>query len=348
MPVAFRRASAIERRSPAPLSVGPRNHLPMHAPSRLPRHTAGFTLVELIVVLVIIAAVSGLVIPAVAALGRSTDMAASAKTQQDLASNLQQFFVLQKRFPQGMDSLLVDTSTLGSSTNPNSTPAAPGTADGTPDGLYAPKYDASGQQISGMTTSNPALVNSLVLGTLSSNQRASFGRGGFEYVFDHEVYDWTTASPTGIANANNSGTLRRALPTSGTLTAAVVNQTPGAGVTTGLAITSGKYLLLRGLVPAELVPGAAAGTWDWVPETGTQIVALGIGQGCRLVPTTMMSAPVYPGDEGNYYGRYVAFFKVYESGERPTLLGVSDAYGRTSDYTIQQFNQSLPNGARQG
>ena len=70
----------------------------------------GFTLVELIVVLVIIAAVSGFVIPSVAALGRSTDMAASAKTQQDLANNLQQFFVLQKRFPQGMDSLLVDAT----------------------------------------------------------------------------------------------------------------------------------------------------------------------------------------------------------------------------------------------
>ncbi|MBL8747914.1 MAG: type II secretion system protein [Planctomycetes bacterium] len=319
----------MRRESPSPSSSSP-----------------GFTLVELIVVLVIIAAVSGLVIPSVAALGRSTDMAASAKTQQDLANNLQQFFVLQKRFPQGCDSLLVDTSTLGNSTNPNSTPATPGTSDGTPDGLYAPKYDATGQQISGMTTSNPALVNSLTVGTLSSNQRASFGRGGFEYVYDHEVYDWTTNA--GIQNSNNSGTLRRALPGGGTLTAAVVNQTAGAGITTGLATTSGKYLLLRGIAPAELVPGTTAGTWDWVPETGTQIVAVGIGQGCRLVPTTMLSAPVYPGDEGTYYGRYVAFFKVYESGERPTLLGVSDCYGRTSDYTILQFNQSLPNGGRQG
>jgi len=315
-------------------------------PSPRPPSSRGFTLVELIVVLVIIAAVSGLVIPAVAALGRSTDMAASAKTQQDLANNLQQFFVLQKRFPQGCDSLLVDTSTLGNSTNPNSTPAAPGTADGTPDGLYAPKYDAAGLQVSGMTTSNPALVNSLTVGTLTSNQRASFGRGGFEYVYDHEVYDWTTN--TGVANSNNSGALRRNLPTSGTLVAAVVNQTAGAGITTGLGVNSGKYLLLRGLVPSELVPGATANTWDWIPETGTQIVAVGIGQSCRLVPTTMLSAPVYPGDEGGYYGRYVAFFKVYESGERPTLLGVSDCYGRTSDYTIQQFNQSLPNGARQG
>ena len=94
----------------------------MHASPRA-RSSQGFTLVELNVVLVIIAAVSGLVIPSVAALGRSTDMAASAKTQQELASNLQQFFVLQKRFPQGCDSLLVDTSTLGNSTNPNSTPA---------------------------------------------------------------------------------------------------------------------------------------------------------------------------------------------------------------------------------
>lgn len=306
----------------------------------------GFTLVELIVVLVIIAAVSGLVIPSVAALGRSTDMAASAKTQQDLANNLQQFFVLQKRFPQGMDSLLVDTSTLGNSTNPGSTPAAPGTSDGTPDGLYAPKYDLSGNQVSGMTTSNPALVNSLIMGTLTSPQRQSLGRGGFEFVHDQEVYDWTTG--LGVQNANNSGSLRRNLATSGTQLAAVVNQTAGPGITTGLTLASGKYLLLRGLVPAELVPGATAGTWDWVPEADTQIVAMGVGQGCRLVPTTMMSAPVYPGDEGTYYGRYVAFFKVFGTGERPVLLGVSDAYGRTSDYTILQFNQSLPNGGRQG
>ena len=39
---------------------------------------------------------------------------------------------------------------------------------------------------------------------------------------------------------------------------------------------------------------------------------------------------------------------VYASGERATLVGVSDAYGRTPDYTEQQFNESLPDGARQG
>ena len=307
-----------------------------------PASPRGFTLVELIVVLVIIAAVSGLVIPAVAALGRSTDMAASAKTQQDLANNLQQFFVLQKRFPQGCDSLLVDTGTLGDSALPTSAPAAPGTADGIPDDVYRPKY-VNGQQISGMTVSNPGLVNNLLLGTLTQGQRRSFARAGFDWVHDHEVYDWNTG--TGIVNSNDSGTLRRNLPASGTMPACVLNQTPAT--LTGIAATSGRYLLLRGLVPGELVP-AGAGIWNWTPEPATQIVAVGIGPNCRIVPTTMLNTPSYPGADGTYYGRYVAFFKVYDNGERATLLGVSDSYGRTSDYTIQQFNESLPNGARQG
>jgi prepilin-type N-terminal cleavage/methylation domain-containing protein len=299
----------------------------------------GFTLVELVVVLLIIAAVAGLVIPSVAAIGRTTDMAASAKTQQDLANNLQEFFVLQKRFPQGLDSLLVDATTSGSTT----TPDTPGSNNGTPDGIYSPKFDAAGQQQSGMTNSNPNLFGALTVGTLTSNQRQSFGRGGFEYVYDHEVFDWTTNA--GVANANDSAVFQRALPTSGTATVAVINP----AIATNLATTSGLYRLLRGIVPSELRQNTTnPANWDWIPETGTQIVAMGVGPRCRLVPTTMLSTPVYPGDEGKYYGRYVAFFKVFESTERPVLMGVADAYGRTSDYTIQQFNESLPNGGRQG
>lgn len=301
--------------------------------------TTGFTLVELTVVLIIIATVAGLVIPAVASLGRSTDMAASAKTQQDLGANMQQFFVLQKRYPQGLDSLLVDATTSGSTT----TPDTPGSNDGTPNGIYTQKFDATGEQISGMTNSNPGVVTNLILGTLTSNQRRSFTRGGFDYVYDHEVYDWTSA--TGVLNSNDSGVFKRILPSSGTMPAAVLNPTTAVN----LAVTSGFYLTLRGLVPGELVPNTTnPANWDWVPETGTQIVAVGVGPRSRLVPTTMLTTPVYPGDEGKYYGRYIAYFKVFESGERCVLIGVSDAYGRTSDYTIQQFNESLPNGARQG
>ena len=295
-----------------------------------PASSRGFTLVELIVVLVIIAAVSGLVIPAVASLGRSTDMAASAKTQQDLANNLQQFFVLQKRFPQGMDSLL-QVGTAGAAT-------------GAPTGVYAPVLDTAGQQISGMTTSSPNLYATLVFDSTNivdatgSEFRRSLTRGGFDYVHDHQSYDVGVSPAFGQPNANNSGSIRRVW-TAGAIPVARLRGT----VAGDPALTASALTLLRRLVPAEF-----DATGAYTPEIGTHLIAMGIGPNCRLVPTTMMNCPSYPGADGRYYGRYIAIFKIYATGERPTLIAVTDAYGRTSDYTIQQFNESLPNGARQG
>lgn len=303
------------------------------------RARAGFTLVELIVVLLIIATVAGFVIPAVASLGRTTDMAASAKTQQDVGNNLQQFFVLQKRFPQGLDSLLID-ATLGASNTVADTPAS---NDGTPNGVYGPKFDATGQQITGMTNSSPNVFGLLTLGTLNSNQRRSFTRCGFDYVYDHEAYDWTTGA--GVVNASDSAIFQRTLPASGTMPAAILN----TALTTNMTTASNQYIVLRGLVPSELRPNATTpANWDWIPETGTNIVALGVGPRSRLTPTTMLGTPNYPGNDGKYYGRYIAYFKTFDSGERAVLIGVTDAYGRTQDYTQQQFAESLPNGARQG
>jgi prepilin-type N-terminal cleavage/methylation domain-containing protein len=310
-------------------------------PNALRRARRGFTLVELIVVLMIVAAVAAFVIPAVAGLGRTTDMAASAKTQQDLANNLQQFFLLQKRFPQGLDSLLIDATPSGSI----STPDTPGTNNGTPDGVYGPKTDANGVQVSGMTTSSPGVFSLLTMGSITGNHLRSLTRCGFDYVHDHEVYDWNTS--TGAVNANDSAIFRRDLPTSvaNTIPVAMIN----AASATNLTTASNAYIILRGLVPGELRPNTTTpANWDWVPETGTRIVAMGIGPRNRLVPTTMLGTPVYPGDDGKYYGRYIAYFKLYDTGERATLIGVSDAYGRMQDYTQQQFNESLPNGARQG
>jgi hypothetical protein len=206
-----------------------------------------------------------------------------------------------------------------------------------------PLVDGTGQQVSGLPPSNPNLQSLLTLdaSTIANagvvQYARSFTRGGFEYVYDHQ--SWDPGTSTGEPNANNSGKIQRAV-TSGPITVARLLGTVGSEAA---SLNADQLTLLRRLVPAEF---NAAGVYT--PESGTHLVAFGVGPNCRLVPTTMLNTPTYPGADGKYYGRYVAIVKLYASGERPTLVAVTDAYGRTSDYTIQQFNESLPNGARQG
>jgi len=270
------------------------------------RALAGFTLIEMVVVLVILAALAGLVIPQIAMLGRSSDMAASAKTQADLASNLQLFFVLQKRYPQGLDSLVDGAGAIYASD----------TTDATTQTRGLPYAGADG------TRMQDQIAVTTLDSTTSAQWYRSFTRSGFDYIFNHS----TTA-----ANSNNSGVTR--FPTTGNFSS--------SGTITVAEVT-GTALL------AKLVPQGLASTDGTAAGRIERVVALGIGPGNAAVSKTITNAPTYPGADGRYYGRYIAFFKIYASGERATLVGVGDSYGRTPDYTQQQFNESLPDGGRQG
>lgn len=264
---------------------------------------AGFTLLELVVVLLIIAILAGLAIPIVNMLGRSADMAASAKSQADLANNIELFFLLQKRYPQGMDSLLISTGTVFV---PSPTSA---TADTQTGGMSANGADGAAPLHTFLTKGTLTTVAGV------SDQRRSFTRSGFDWLYDHD---------TALINANNSGTIKRTI-TSGDIDVAVLNPTS-------------PYAL-------ALIPSSAATAQG--PEAGTQLVVLGIGPSNSAIGKTITNCPTFPGNDGKYYGRFLAVFKVYDSGERATLVGVMDAHGRTPDLTQQLFNQSLPNGGRQ-
>ncbi|MEZ0389817.1 MAG: prepilin-type N-terminal cleavage/methylation domain-containing protein, partial [Verrucomicrobium sp.] len=87
------------------------------------RILAGFTLIELLVVIIILAALAALIVPNIGMYGRSTDMAVSAKSQADIANQVQLFFVTQKRYPQGLDSLLTSGGTVYVATTTAPAPA---------------------------------------------------------------------------------------------------------------------------------------------------------------------------------------------------------------------------------
>jgi prepilin-type N-terminal cleavage/methylation domain-containing protein len=273
-------------------------------PHRNPRRSRGaFTLIELLVVIVILAALAALIVPNIGQYGRSTDMAVSAKSQADIASQMQQFFVTQKRYPQGLDSLLDTTGALYSADTTNADTQTRGLPYGGADGTRLQAQLAVG-----------ALTNAT-----NSEYLRSLSRSGFDWVYDHD----TTAVNSNLSNTTFRGFVADA------------NGTGNAAPTSvNVAEVTGSYLL------GKLVPGGL--------KSGERIVAFGFGQKSTAIGKTTTTCPLYPGADKTYYGRYVAYFKVYASGERATLVGVSDAYGRTPDYTEQQFNESLPDGARQG
>ena len=261
---------------------------------------AGFTLIEMLVVLVIIATIAGLAIPMVSSLGRTSDMAATAKTQGDLAQNLQMFFLLQKRFPQGLDSLIE----IGGTT------------------LYGPDTTLESTQTTGLPVSGPSLYADLTVQDLTNATNAeylrSFSRAGFDWVYDHD---------RATINSNLSS---------------------GPAITTSQRLVSGSTFKVAQVTDSSVVAKRLLPSSNGVIPANSKIVALGIGASNSAVGKTLTQATIYPGCDGRYYGRYVAFFQVFATGERAVLVGVTDSYGRSPDYSIQQFNESLPNGSRQG
>lgn len=284
----------------------------MKQPHLTPLRRQGFTLIELLVVLVIVAALAALIVPNVGSYGRSADMAVSAKSQADIANQCSLFFVTQKRYPQGLDSLLDTTGALYSAD----------TTSGDTQTRGLPYSGADGTRLQSQLS-----VGALTNATGAEYLR-SLTRAGFDWVYDHD----TTA-----VNSNLSNTTFRAVTsgiddptTSAVESSASVSSAPVAELTN----TTGSALLIKlngGLLKAN-----------------ERVVAFGFGQKNTAIGKFTTTSPLYPGADKTYYGRYVVYFKVYASGERATLLGVTDSYGRHPDYTQQQFNESLPDGSRQG
>lgn len=293
----------------------------------------GFTLLEMVLVLIILATIAGLVIPQLGFLGRTADMAATAKTQQDIANQLSLYFTLQKKAPTNLDSLLkADAAATPPFTVINPVNSSGAIIDGTTPGQL------QGDQVWGLPFAGAngikmhlALTPATLTNATNLEYKRSFTRLGFDFLLDHDP---------AVLNANNSSNrsatnVPRDLNASSPATACTV-------ATVNLATAEGRNLL-RQIYPAS-DPGAA----PTLPPGVGFIVAVGVGASNSMIPDTMLNAPTYPGNDGKYYGRYIAYYAVFATGERAQLVGVSDSYGRFPNYSQQQFNESLPNSGRQG
>lgn len=93
-----------------------RTHLPQlddsYAARRIHRTPRGLTLVELVVVLTILVALSGLIVPLVSGLGHQTNAATNATVADDVARAVRAFEGRYDKYPDNWDSLLLTAGTL--------------------------------------------------------------------------------------------------------------------------------------------------------------------------------------------------------------------------------------------
>jgi hypothetical protein len=224
----------------------------------------------------------------------------------------QQFFVLQKRYPQGLDSLLTIAS---------GTPAV--------SVVYGSTATSEATQVNGLPfkgADSTSVASQLTVATLTNvtgtgEYARSLSRVGIDWVYDHDIT---------LVNSNLSNTTQRNL----------VDNANGTSGTTAVAVPRVAEVTLGSNLQTKLCPSGL--------KSGQRIIAFGFGQRNSAIGKTSGNAPLFPGTPNNIYGRYIVYLMIYASGERATLLGVSDAFGRTPDFTGQQFNESLPEGSRQG
>ena len=266
----------------------------------------GFTLIELVMVVMILAIVAGLAVPVVGWLRRSANYAAQASTTGSLASNLEFFRSTygNNGYPDNLDSLLLSTDT--------------GTVIPYSDGGWGDLFVPG--QITG--------------GALSSLNWLSA-------VYDH-TDDPHSPNADGDpqvlqGNPGNTAIYRRAKADAFPVALVDVAQTDE-----GFELMTELYPEATNLGTASA--GAdAAGSFTHGGET-IVLVAFGIGQGNEAVGRTMTAAPLDPRvDNSEVYGRYAAIFATYpnRAGRRAQLKAIVNAKGRTTNNALTEFWQSI-------
>ena len=263
----------------------------------------GFTLIELVVVVAIIAALAGLLVSKVDFLRRQSTMAVAADTSCDVFNNIELYLVTNSTLPNGFDSLI--------GTDGNLFPGLIGATDNV-------------GALPGALTATPIAYSS------TDKRLNSLVRLGMSYVNDHAL--------TAGTNATDSGKVLRAI-SSGTPPAPIPSPGNWALITTGNSIWNSVYPQNAWGNTYATTTSMVVDTTG----TQVSLVALGVGPGNTMNGVTMATPPQFPGPDTNlFYYRYVALFAVYTDGRRAQLKTVIDSFGRTVDGALSNYSSAAP------
>jgi len=288
------------------------------APRLLASKRPGFTLLELIVVILILAAVAAMVVPRLGWVESRAGNSAAANTIATLTSNLEVYKSSAGSYPLGFDSLIAGSALYNNLWAHDAYPQ------------IGPKFYLEARSFA--TTPSGAQWS------------ASFGHsfspaaaGSSYYVYDHSnsASDPSSSANT-VRNFATTGTFAFVKKTSGS------EFTPPSSFAPGPSYYLGEFHRALGYPPTSTTGGDGTTTITHTVPTTVELIAFGIGPNAGSGGETMVSAPRHLEQEPEFYGRYIAIFAVYSNGKPAELKGIIDSQGGSVQGNISDYMKAAP------
>lgn len=270
----------------------------------------GFTLIELIMVLVIITALAALVIPIVDYIRRTSDKASASFAISQVSESVGLFKILENTYPAGMDTM-VDVDGVSAAANLNS------------------NVDKKAS-LGNLTSTEYKKFDDLIPNVMLHDSTAAIYRN----------YQGNSGN-TRVASVNSSGT--------GHNTFWIVDDSaiidsvyPGASV--NVAGVFPNLVDNAGFITVGYGSDGAQGGTSGAADQTARLIILGIGPNCEMVGKNMVSAPNYVNVDGSKeYDRFLAMFAVYGGSKRNVRPQLKGALDSTLDFLNQEIIEVFEN-----
>jgi len=270
----------------------------------------GFTLIELIMVLVIITALAALVIPIVDYIRRTSDKASASFAISQVSESVGLFKILENTYPAGMDTM-VDVDGVSAAANLNSNVDKKASLGN----LTATEYKKFDDLIPNVMLHDSA-------GAIYRNYQGNSGN-------------------TRVATVKSDGTGHNTFWIIDD-TAIIDSVYPGASV--NLAGVFPNIVDNAGVITTSYGSDGAQGGTGAAADQTARLIILGIGPNCEMVGKNMVSAPNYTNVDGSkQYDRFLAMFAVYGGSKRNVRPQLKGALDSTLDFLNQEIIEVFEN-----